>query len=78
MIQINLTINIHLIIIVLTISLYVLFRYYIYRTKKGKRTRPIYYGMIIMTTMYIIYYIKDIIGENKINVPEIPEISSNF
>jgi threonine/homoserine efflux transporter RhtA len=78
MIQLNLTLNIHFIIIVLTLILYVVFRYYIYRTKKGKRTRQIYYGIITMIVMYIIYYIKEIIGDERIIVPEIPEISSNF
>jgi hypothetical protein len=50
-------INIHFLIVGISIILYIIFRYYIFKTRKNKKYKTILYLILIIASMYIIYFI---------------------
>jgi len=68
-------INIHFLIIGISIILYIIFRYYIFKTRKNKKYKTILYLIFIIIAMYIIYFIT--LKDEKI-IDILPSIDSTI
>jgi len=68
-------INIHFLIIGLSIILYIIFRYYVFKTRKNKKHKTILYLIFIILAMYIIYFIT--LKDEKI-IDMLPSIDSTI
>ena len=70
-------INIHFLIIGISIILYIIFRYYIFKTRKNKKYKTILYLIFIIIAMYIIYFITRSLKDEKI-IDILPSIDSTI
>ncbi len=68
-------INIHFLIVGISIILYIIFRYYIFKTRKNKKYKTILYLILIIASMYIIYFIT--LKDEKI-IDMLPSIDSTI
>jgi hypothetical protein len=68
-------INIHFLIVGISIILYIIFRYYIFKTRKNKKYKNKLYLILIIASMYIIYFIT--LKDEKI-IDMLPSIDSTI